>query len=138
MRRRHDRRGTAGRGRCWLLAWLLLCCSGGLFAATAEPAWPRLLACDADEGIVVIEHRGIEQALLRGEADRSGEWRITQVTADSAVMESTAGKGIRIRAFLADSGRSPVKFDDQAPPSPPARALVIVPARAQSDTKEKQ
>jgi type II secretory pathway component PulC len=117
---------------------LLLCWCGTSLAATDEPAWPRVLACDAVEGIVVIEHRGMEQALLRGQTDQSGDWRITQVTADSAVLESTGGKGMRIRAYLAGSGRSPVKFEEQAPPSAPARSLVIVPARVRSDAQEKQ
>ncbi len=117
---------------------LMLCWSGKLLAATAEPAWPRVLACDAAEGIAVIEYRGLEQALVRGDADRSGEWRLAQVTADSALLESTAGKGMRIRAFLVGSGRKPVKFEEQAPPSPPARGVVIVPARAQTTKAEKQ
>jgi hypothetical protein len=124
--------------RQWPWFWLLLCWSGNLLAATAEPGWPQVLACDAAEGIAVIEYRGFEQALLRGQADLSGDWRITQVTADSAVLESTASKGMRIRAFLAGSGRGPVKFEEQPPPSQPARALVIERARAQTRAAEDQ
>ncbi len=118
------------------MACLLACWAGDLLAATAEPHWPELLACDAVDGIVVIEHRGIEQALVRGQADQSGEWRVTQVAGDSAVLESIGGDRTRIRAYLSGSGRRPVKFAEQPPPRPPASSVAIVPARAQPSATE--
>lgn len=124
-----------GRSRRWPLIWLLLCCSGAL---AVETDGPRVLLCDAVDGIAVIEHLGVEQALQRGQADQSGRWRLIRVAADSVVLESTAGESRRIRAYLASSGRGPVQFDERPPPNRSARSLVVVPARLKPNAPEER
>lgn len=122
-------------GRCGFLAlWgVLLMVPRGAMAGT--PDAPHLLACDADEGIAVVRIDGAEQALLRGESVASGDWRLTQVTSDSAMFTSTHEPGTTIRVYLDSLARSSLRMTDKPPPAPPAVALDIQTVRAKSKSE---
>lgn len=109
-----------------------------LLAATVSAAQsvPRLSACDADEGIAVVMMSGEQQALLRGEAEASGEWRLTQVASDSAVFVSMREPGTTVRVYLESLGRASLRITDKPPPAPPAVTLDIQRIQAKSKPPE--
>lgn len=123
----------AERYRCLALWGVFLVASTGTMAGTPEA--PRLLACDANEGIAVVKIDGAEQALLRGESVASGEWRLTQVSSDSAVFMAIHEPGTTVRIYLDSLGRTSLRITDKPPPAPPVVALDIQTVRVKSKSE---
>ncbi len=129
-----QRRLGYSRGALWSAVLLLAAVDT---EATDVPALaPRLLACDAAEGIAVVSVRGKEHALLRGEALASGDWRLTQVASGSAVFAAIEDPGTSVRVFLESSGRPPLRMTDRPPSAPVAVALDIQQVQPGSDPPE--
>lgn len=126
----------AGKVRRWLASLAASGLMGSLGAWAENPPLPVVLACDSDQGIAVISHRGVEGALLRGETDLSGDWRLAQVASDSAVFANIRSQTEWVRVFVEGSGRPPVRFSDRVPPAPPAMAVDIQRMRAKGAPPE--